>query len=110
MKFLGDPSNKPNAILGPLERPPFFGMTWRILNTGIGNAGVRVGLNGQALDASQNPIPGLYAAGVVSAATMMGTGYNSGFSICRGLTYGYLAAEQIAKTRPNLAELEVSAL
>ena len=98
VKFLGDPSHKPSSLLGPIERGPFFGMNWRILNTGIGNAGVRTGLHSQVLDTGGNIISGLYAVGVVSSPTMMGTGYNSGFSVCRGLVFGYLAAEHIAKT------------
>ena len=98
-KFLGDPAHKPSALLGAIERAPFFGMQWRIVNTGIGNAGVKTALNAQALDTSGKVIPGLYAIGVVSSPTMMGTGYNSGFSVCRGLVYGYLAVEHIASKR-----------
>lgn len=95
VKFLGDPSHKPCSLLGPIENGPFFGMNWRIVNTGIGNAGVKTGLSGQVLDTNGNLISGLYAIGVVSNPGMMGTGYNSGYSVCRGLTYGYLAAEHI---------------
>jgi 3-oxosteroid 1-dehydrogenase len=98
-KFLGDPLHKPCALLGPIETGPFFGMNWRVLNTGIGNAGVKTGLSGQVLDTGGKIIPGLYAAGVVTAPLMMGTGYNSGFSICRGIVFGYLAAEHIARAR-----------
>jgi len=45
VKFLGDPSHNPCSLLGPIERDPFFGMNWRILNTGNRNAGVRTGLH-----------------------------------------------------------------
>jgi 3-oxosteroid 1-dehydrogenase len=98
-KFLGDPTNKPNSLLGTIERGPFFGIQWCIVNTGIGNAGLKTGLHGQVLNTKGDIIPGLYAIGVVSSPTMMGTGYNSGYSVCRGLVYGYLAVEHIEKTK-----------
>ncbi|KIW02935.1 uncharacterized protein PV09_05981 [Verruconis gallopava] len=104
-KFLGDPAHKPSALLGPIERGPFFGMNWRIVNTGIGNAGVKTGLSGQVLDTKGKTIPGLYAVGVVSSPTMVGTGYNSGFSVCRGLVYGYLAAEHILSKKNNTSKI-----
>lgn len=105
LKFLGDPAHKPCPLLGPIETGPFFGMNWRIVNTGIGNAGVKTGLSGQVLDTSGNVIKGLYAIGVVSSPTMMGTGYNSGFSVCRGLTYGYLAAEHIERAKGGKSKI-----
>ncbi|KAF2099294.1 3-ketosteroid-1-dehydrogenase [Rhizodiscina lignyota] len=105
VKFLGDPSHKPSSLLGPIERGPFFGMNWRILNTGIGNAGVRTGLNGQVLDTAGNVISGLYAIGVVSSPSMMGTGYNSGFSVCRGLVFGYLAVEHIVRAKDTRSKI-----
>ena len=80
-------------------------MNWRIVNTGIGNAGVRTGLSGQAIDTNGSTIPGLYAIGVVSSPTMMGTGYNSGFSVCRGLVFGYLAIEHIVKTKGSKSKI-----
>ena len=104
-KFLGDPAHKPSALLGAIERGPFFAMQWRIVNTGIGNAGVKTGLSGRALDTMGNAIPGLYAIGVVSSPTMMGTGYNSGFSVCRGLVYGYLAVEDIVSRAGGTAKI-----
>lgn len=93
--FLGDPRHKPNPVLGPLERAPFYGMQMRLLGTGVGAAGVHTGKNGRALAPDGDPIPGLYAVGVVSAPTANGTGYNSGFSIGRGIVFGYLAAEHL---------------
>ena len=38
------------------------------------------------------PIPGLYAAGNNAADTEYGVGYQAGFSLGSGMTFGYLAA------------------
>ena len=40
-------------------------------------------------------IPGLYAVGSVAALTTMGSGYNSGFALGRGLTLAYLVAQEL---------------
>ncbi|KAJ4295480.1 hypothetical protein N0V90_007493 [Kalmusia sp. IMI 367209] len=98
-KFLGDPATKPSPLLGPIERGPFYGMNWRLLNAGIGNAGIKIGLHGQVLDTEGGIISDLYAIGVVSSPLMMGTGYNSGWGISRGLVLGYLAVEHLARTK-----------
>ena len=106
-KFLGDPSHKPSPLLGAIERGPFYGMSWRLVNAGIGNAGIKTGLHGQAVDTANHMIPGLYAIGTVSSPTMMGTGYNSGWGICRGLVMGYLAVEHVASTKMKHREVKL---
>lgn len=97
--FLGDAKHEINPVLGPVERAPFFGMRMRLVNTGIGVAGIKAGLDGQVIHSSGRPIKGLFAAGVVTAPLMCGSGYNSGYSICRGLVFGALAAERIQKDK-----------
>jgi 3-oxosteroid 1-dehydrogenase len=96
--FRGDQAHSPNPLLGPVEEPPFHGLRLQLIGTAIGAAGVHTGLHGQALDDDGEPIPGLYAAGAAAANTTSGTGYNSGFSLSRALTFGYLAAEHVAAT------------
>jgi 3-oxosteroid 1-dehydrogenase len=104
-KFLGDPLHKPSPVLGPIEQGPFFGMKMKILNMGIGAAGIHVGMDGRVLHTNGSPIPGLYGVGVVSAPTMTGSGYNSGFSIGRAIVYGYLAVEEIKRTTSGSSHL-----
>lgn len=101
--FRGDASHGPNPLLGPVEEAPFHGMQLRMLGTAIGAAGVRTGRNGQALDERGDPVPGLYAIGAASALTTSGTGYNSGFSISRALTFGILAIEDVHARRLGAA-------
>ena len=42
------------------------------------------------------PIPGLYAAGNNAVHTEYGVGYQAGFSLGSGMTFGYLAARHMA--------------
>lgn len=95
-RFRGDGTHEPNPNLGPVVEPPFFGMRMRLLNTGIAASGIRAGDLGRVLGADGEPVAGLYAAGECSARAAAGVGYNSGYSLSRAMTFGYLAANAIA--------------
>lgn len=49
----------------------------------------------RGLDENGAAIPGLDAVGSVAALTTMGSGYNSGFALGRGLTLAYLVAQEL---------------
>ncbi len=93
--YRGDTSHKPNANLGPIERPPFFGMRIRPMGLAISSSGIDAWLHGQCRTSEGNPIRGLYAVGNCTALTYMGTGYNSGYPLSRAMTMGFLAAHHI---------------
>jgi len=57
-------------------------------------AGLTIDTRGRVLDADDDPIPGLYAAGN-SAARLETVGYQSGIGNTRGLTFGHLAAQDL---------------
>lgn len=97
-RFRGDWNNQPNPCLAPVERTPFFGMRMRLLNTGIAAAGVRAGTFGRALTDDGAVVEGLYAVGECSDRAAAGVGYNSGYSLSRAMTYGYLAALDVTAT------------
>ncbi|MBS1676607.1 MAG: FAD-dependent oxidoreductase [Actinobacteria bacterium] len=94
--YAGDPSHKPNALLGSLSEGPFHGMRLHIVGTGIGSSGVHIDGDGHVLDGDGAVIDGLYAVGACAALLSSGTGYNSGFALGRGLTLAYLAAHELA--------------
>jgi 3-oxosteroid 1-dehydrogenase len=94
--YAGDPAHQPNPLLGPLAEAPYFGMRLRIVGTGIGSSGVRIDGDGHALGLDGEPIEGLHAVGAVAALTSSGSGYNSGFSLGRGITLAYLVAHELA--------------
>ncbi len=93
--YAGDPSHTPNALLGSLSEPPYFGMRLHIVGTGIGSSGVRIDGDGHVLDATGEKIENLYAAGSVAALTSSGSGYNSGFALGRGITLAYLVSHEL---------------
>ena len=96
--FRGDGDHKPNPNVGPLVDAPFHGMRMRLLNTGIAAGGLVAGSSGRVLRQDGSVIDGLYAAGeCVTRTTGGGAGYNSGYSLGRAMTYGYLAATAIAE-------------
>jgi len=87
----GDPAQKPNPCIGPIERAPFYAV--RVEPTPLGTSlGLRTNANAQVCDAAGNPIPGLYAAGNDMQSVMGGEYPGAGAQLGPGMTFGYLAA------------------
>jgi 3-oxosteroid 1-dehydrogenase len=97
-RFAGDPAHEPNAVLGPVEQAPFHGLRLRFVGTAIGTSGVRIDGDGRVLDERGGRVNGLYAVGSCAALTTVGTGYNSGIALGRGLTLAYLVSSELAGT------------
>jgi 3-oxosteroid 1-dehydrogenase len=95
-RFAGDPANAPSPVLGPVEEAPFHGFRLRFVGTAIGTSGVRIDGDGRVLDDDGGRVPGLYAVGSCAALTTVGTGYNSGIALGRGLTLAYLVSSELA--------------
>jgi 3-oxosteroid 1-dehydrogenase len=93
--YAGDPNHAPNPLLGAVREAPFHGMRLRIVGTGIGSSGVHIDGDGHVLDEAGETIPGLFAVGACAALTSSGSGYNSGFSLGRGITLAYLVAHEL---------------
>jgi len=93
--YAGDPNHAPNPLLGAVREAPFHGMRLRIVGTGIGSSGVHIDGDGHVLDEAGETIPGLYAVGACAALTSSGSGYNSGFSLGRGITLAYLVSHEL---------------
>ena len=94
-RFVGDPSNEPNPVLGTIAEPPFHGLRLRFVGTGVGSSGVHVDSEGAVLSESGDRVEGLYAVGSAAALTSSGCGYNSGFALGRGLTHAYLVSGEL---------------
>ncbi len=92
---LGDPGHKPNAALGPLDRPPFYAT--RVFPADVGTCGgVITDEHAQVLDEHDHVIEGLYATGNITA-TVMGRNYlGAGGSIANTMVFGYVAARHAA--------------
>lgn len=94
--FKGDLDHAPHPNIGTLEVAPFHGLRLRLAMTGIPAGGLVLTTDSRVVDEAGVAVPGLYAAGSSTAMTNSGAGYNSGFSLSRGLTGGLLAARHVA--------------
>jgi len=94
-RYYGDPRNKPNPSLGALEVPPFYAV--KIVPGDLGTkGGMRTDVHGRVLRADDSAIDGLYAAGNASGPVMGHTYAGPGATIGPAMTFGYLAALDIA--------------
>jgi 3-oxosteroid 1-dehydrogenase len=95
-KYYGDPKNKPNPCLGPIDQAPYYAV--KIVPGDLGTkGGVVTDERGRALRPDGSVIEGLYAAGNVSAALMGRTYAGAGSTIGPAMVFGYLAALDIAE-------------
>jgi succinate dehydrogenase/fumarate reductase flavoprotein subunit len=87
--------DRPNHALGPLEKPPFYGLQIH-LGT-VGNlGGLVINDNAQVVDVRGKPITGLYGTGNATALLSHGFAYDSGSSQGKSMIFGYVAAEHMA--------------
>ncbi|GAA1534316.1 3-oxosteroid 1-dehydrogenase [Nocardioides humi] len=94
-RYYSDPTVKPNCSLAPIEKGPFYAV--KIVPGDLGTKGGLVtDERARVLREDGSVIPGLYAAGNVSAAVMGNTYPGPGGTIGPAIVFGYLAAEDIA--------------
>nr|WP_237089698.1 FAD-binding protein [Mycobacteroides abscessus] len=94
-RYYGDPTNKPNPNLGALTKAPFYAA--KMVPGDLGTkGGVRTDVKGRVLRDDNSVIEGLYAAGNVSTPVMGHTYAGPGATIGPAMTWGYLAALDIA--------------
>jgi len=95
-RYQGDVLVTPNPCLAPLDNGPYYA-----IKLVIGDIGTFAGLvtdeNTQVLDAAGRPIKGLYAVGNDAASVMGGNYPGAGITLGPALTFGYVAAMQLAK-------------
>lgn len=94
-RYLGDPNHTPNPNVAPLRRGPFYAV--KIV---MGDLGTFDGLStdplGRVLDASAQPIPGLYAVGNDAASIMGGNYPGAGITLGPIMTSGYVTGRHLA--------------
>ena len=86
---VGDES-MPNPVLGPLEKPPYYAIELTPMTAGVPSAGLKIDGEARVVNTRGRSIRGLFAAGN-AAGVVNFLAYQSGTSISRGLTHGYLA-------------------
>ena len=95
-RWYGDPSNKPNACLGPIDRPPFYALALYPGDVGT-SGGLICDEHSRVLDERGEPIAGLYASGNSTASVMGRTYPGAGASIGASMVFAYLAAHHAAQ-------------
>lgn len=85
----------PNPCVAPIEHGPFYAV--RVVPGSLGTfAGLRGDEHGRVLDASGQPIAGLYAAGNDLASVMGGHYPSGGITLGPAMTFGYILAHHAA--------------
>ncbi|MFG3034244.1 3-oxosteroid 1-dehydrogenase [Streptomyces sp. NPDC048253] len=93
--YYTDPSVLPNSCLAPLWLPPYY--AFRIVPGDLGTkGGLRTDARARVLRADGSAIPGLYAAGNAGAAVMGHSYAGAGSTIGPAMTFGYIAALDLA--------------
>jgi 3-oxosteroid 1-dehydrogenase len=85
-----------NPSLGPLEKPPYYGLRLSLVGAGINSHGLRTDRFARVVHVRGHAIPGLYAVGNSAALLDLGAGYQSGTSNLRALTWGFVAGRHAA--------------
>ncbi len=94
-RLQGDPANRPNPCVAPIERGPFYAV--KVVPGSFGTfAGLRTDGQARVLDAAGAPIPGLLAAGTDMASVMGGHYPAGGINLGPALTFGYIAGRTAA--------------
>jgi succinate dehydrogenase/fumarate reductase flavoprotein subunit len=94
-RSLGDPENKPNPCLAPIEKGPYYAVRLYVGDLGT-FAGLRTNEYAQVLDEERRPIEGLYSAGNDAASIMGGNYPGGGITLGPAITFGYIAARHMA--------------
>ncbi|MCW2857347.1 MAG: fumarate reductase/succinate dehydrogenase flavoprotein domain protein [Marmoricola sp.] len=95
-KYYSDPTVKPNPSLHTIDQGPFYAV--KIVPGDLGTKGGLVtDERARVLRADGSVIDGLYAAGNCSSAVMGNTYAGPGATIGPAMTFGYLAALDIAR-------------
>jgi len=103
-RYQGDATVSPNPCVAPIERGPFYAV--KVVPGSFGTfAGLRTDADARVLDASGNPIPGLYAAGTDMASVMGGFYPSGGVNIGPAMTFGFIAGRHAAGATGNGTEI-----
>lgn len=94
--MVGDKS-RPNPNMGPLSKPPYYGIRLSPVGVGINAVGLRTDALGRVVHVRGHAIDGLYACGNSAALLDIGAGYQSGLSNLRGMTWGFIAGRHAAE-------------
>jgi succinate dehydrogenase/fumarate reductase flavoprotein subunit len=94
-RLQGDPINKPNPCVAPIERGPFYAV--KVVPGSFGTfAGLKTDGSARVLDTTSHPITGLYAVGTDMASVMGGHYPAGGINLGPAMTFGFIAGRHLA--------------
>jgi 3-oxosteroid 1-dehydrogenase len=93
-QFNGDPANRPNPCLRPIEQAPFFAVAVHPSTMGT-CVGLSTDGDARVLDANGEPIKGLYAVGNDMASLFRGVYVGPGITLGPALVFAYRAVMRI---------------
>ena len=92
----GDPDHKPNPCIAPLCKAPFYAV--EIVPGSLGTfAGLICDEDGRVLDAHEEAIQGLFAAGNDMNSIFGGTYPSGGITLGPAMTFGYIIGKNAAE-------------
>jgi succinate dehydrogenase/fumarate reductase flavoprotein subunit len=93
-RFNGDPSNKPNPCLSPLEEGPFVGLEiWP--GESANSSGLSTSIDGEVLDEAGRAIPHLYACGNDMASIWRGAYPGPGATLGPAMVFAYRLVQRL---------------
>lgn len=102
-RMFGDANVTPNPCLGPINKAPYYAVPINLGDLGT-KGGLKADANGCVVNSDDQPIGNLYAAGN-NAGSPFGNLYpGAGGTIGPAMTFGYVAANHIARRAGKLAE------
>jgi len=105
-RFFGDPTSKPNPSLGTIESTPFYAVAINLGDLGT-KGGLKADAHARVLDQADRPIPNLYAAGNASGSPFGNCYPGAGGTIGPALTFGYVAANDIAARAADQSQVRL---
>jgi len=94
-QMFGDANVKPNPCLGPIAAPPYYAVAINCGDLGT-KGGLKADASARVLDGNGRPIPNLYAAGNNSGSPFGNCYPGAGGTIGPAMTFGFVAANDIA--------------
>jgi succinate dehydrogenase/fumarate reductase flavoprotein subunit len=99
-RYNGDSLHQPNPCVAPIEVAPFYAV--KIYAGDLGTfAGLKTDTRARVLNVAGQIIPGLYAVGNDMSHIMSGEYMSGGTNLGPALTFGYLAACDLARPKPG---------
>ncbi len=92
-----DKGNDQPQRLGALDKAPYFGIEAK--PAAGSSAGLLTNRNAQVLRYDRKPIEGLYALGNSAARIEFGVGYQAGYTLASGMTFGLISAKHMKRRR-----------